>query len=47
VEAWIHAIPQPSTFWHRTVHETCGGFDETHNHGLDYCSGAVFEGVRL
>lgn len=31
-----NAIPQPSTFWHRTVHETCGRFDERHNHGLDY-----------
>ena len=31
-----NTIPQPSTFWHRLVHETCGGFDERHNHGLDY-----------
>ncbi len=31
-----NAIPQPSTFWHRTVYETCGEFDEAHNHGLDY-----------
>lgn len=29
-------IPQPSTFWHRTVYETCGDFDERYNHGLDY-----------
>ena len=29
-------IPQPSTFWHRTVYETCGDFDERHNHTLDY-----------
>jgi glycosyltransferase involved in cell wall biosynthesis len=31
-----NAIPQPSTFWHRTVYDTCGGFDERHNHGLDF-----------
>ncbi len=31
-----NAIPQPSTFWHRRVYEACGGFDEKHNHGLDY-----------
>jgi glycosyltransferase involved in cell wall biosynthesis len=29
-------IPQPATFWHRTVHDACGEFDERHNHGLDY-----------
>ena len=23
-----NTIPQPSTFWHRKVYETCGGFDE-------------------
>ena len=31
-----NTIPQPSTFWHRTVYATCGGFDEAHNAGLDY-----------
>jgi glycosyltransferase involved in cell wall biosynthesis len=31
-----NTIPQPSTFWHRRVFETCGDFDETRNHGLDY-----------
>jgi glycosyltransferase involved in cell wall biosynthesis len=31
-----NTISQPSTFWHRTVLDTCGGFDEAHNHGLDY-----------
>ena len=31
-----NTIPQPSTFWHRKVYETCGGFDEPHNAGLDY-----------
>jgi Glycosyl transferase family 2 len=31
-----NTIPQPSTFWHRTVHDACGGFDEAYNHGLDY-----------
>lgn len=30
-----NTIPQPSTFWHRTVYETCGGFDD-HKAGLDY-----------
>ncbi len=29
-------IPQPSTFWHRTVWETCGGIDATIAHALDY-----------
>jgi glycosyltransferase involved in cell wall biosynthesis len=37
-----NAIPQPSTFWHRTVYETCGGFDERHNHGLDYLQWCKF-----
>ena len=37
-----NAIPQPSTFWHRTVHEACGGFDEVHNHGLDYLQWCKF-----
>ena len=32
-----NTIPQPSTFWHRKVYETCGGFDEADdNAGLDY-----------
>lgn len=29
-------IPQPSTFWHRTVWETCGGIDAEISHALDY-----------
>jgi glycosyltransferase involved in cell wall biosynthesis len=37
-----NAIPQPSTFWHRSVYETCGGFDEEHNHGLDYLQWCKF-----
>jgi glycosyltransferase involved in cell wall biosynthesis len=37
-----NAIPQPSTFWHRRVHEACGGFDEAHNHGLDYLQWCKF-----
>lgn len=37
-----NAIPQPSTFWHRRVYETCGGFDEEHNHGLDYLQWCKF-----
>ncbi len=32
----FNTIPQPSTFWHRSVYERCGDFDETRNHGLDY-----------
>src|ERR1700730_1772793 len=32
----FNTIPQPSTFWHRRVWETCGGFDETEGHVLDY-----------
>ena len=31
-----NSIPQPATFWHRSVYGRCGEFDETHNHGLDY-----------
>lgn len=31
-----NTIPQPATFWHRTVYQHCGDFDENHNHGLDY-----------
>jgi glycosyltransferase involved in cell wall biosynthesis len=31
-----NAIPQPSTFWHRAVHERYGGFDEGYNQGLDF-----------
>jgi glycosyltransferase involved in cell wall biosynthesis len=31
-----NTIPQPATFWHRTVYQRCGDFDENHNHGLDY-----------
>lgn len=37
-----NTIPQPSTFWHRTVYETCGGFDEANNHGLDYLQWCLF-----
>jgi glycosyltransferase involved in cell wall biosynthesis len=29
-------IPQPSTFWHRTVSETCEPFDERYRYVLDY-----------
>jgi len=32
-----NTIPQPSTFWHREVYDTCGDFDEAHSDaGLDY-----------
>jgi glycosyltransferase involved in cell wall biosynthesis len=31
-----NTIPQPSVFWHRTVWEKCGGFDESQQHVLDY-----------
>jgi glycosyltransferase involved in cell wall biosynthesis len=37
-----NAIPQPSTFWHRSVYEACGAFDEAHNHGLDYLQWCKF-----
>ena len=29
-------IPQPSTFWHRTVWDTCGGIDSKISHAIDY-----------
>jgi len=29
-------IPQPSSFWHRTVWDACGGIDATIAHALDY-----------
>jgi len=29
-------IPQPSTFWHRTVWDTCGGIDSEISHAMDY-----------
>jgi len=29
-------IPQPSTFWHRSVWETCGELDTTIEHAVDY-----------
>jgi glycosyltransferase involved in cell wall biosynthesis len=32
----VNTIPQPSVFWHRTVWEKCGGFDETQQHTVDY-----------
>ncbi len=34
-------IPQPSTFWHRKVYETCGDFDE-HCQSLDYLQWCKF-----
>ncbi|HVM59986.1 MAG TPA: glycosyltransferase family 2 protein [Verrucomicrobiae bacterium] len=37
-----NTIPQPATFWHRRVYERCGGFDENHNHGLDYLQWCKF-----
>ncbi|CAN5601043.1 hypothetical protein BH20VER1_BH20VER1_18790 [soil metagenome] len=35
-ERGYNTIPQPSTFWHRSVWETCGGFNEAETHVLDY-----------
>jgi len=35
-------IPQPSTFWHRKVYQTCGDFDERYNQGLDYLQWCKF-----
>ena len=29
-------IPQPSTFWHRTVWDACGGIDSKISHAIDY-----------
>ena len=31
-----NTIPQPSTFWHRSVWERCGGLDAAERHVLDY-----------
>jgi glycosyltransferase involved in cell wall biosynthesis len=31
-----NTIPQPSTFWHRSVWQRCGGFDIAESHVLDY-----------
>src|ERR1043166_9583945 len=38
----FNTIPQPATFWHRRVYDRCGGFDERHNHGLDYLQWCKF-----
>jgi glycosyltransferase involved in cell wall biosynthesis len=35
-----NAIPQPSTFWHRSVYERCGGFDA--ERGLDFVQWCKF-----
>jgi hypothetical protein len=32
----FNTIPQPSTFWHRSVWERCGRFDAAEHHVLDY-----------
>jgi glycosyltransferase involved in cell wall biosynthesis len=32
----FNTVPQPSTFWHRSVWERCGGFDAAEQHVLDY-----------
>lgn len=31
-----NTVPQPSTFWHRSVMNRCGGLDVGENHVLDY-----------